>query len=400
MRGHIAKKGTKYYIVVRIPDEITGKPKLKWLSGDDKKGWDRKKDAEKAMPDVLNKLHDGTFKESTDETFGELMVTWLNDKHGSVREGTWKSYAWLVNSHLVPHLGRIVARNLQAKQIHGLYHKKLAPILAAASIKKLHVLIVDALNRSVTWGDLPRNVAAGIDLPKGKGKKKFEVWNEEQLDLFLEYAKHDQYFMAFELATSTGMRQSEILGLPRAEVDLNTKHIYVRQAYVKAETGHELDDPKSDSSERSISLFNDTIKYLKDHFAKQTEYRMRHRKLYKDHGLVIQTTTGTPVNPRNLSRNYYKILETIINDQEQKKRNNEPYVEFKKIRFHDLRHTHATILLKNGVHPKIVQERLGHSSVQVTLDIYSHVIPNLQEAVLQGIGDSITGGKNSSKFTI
>src|SRR5690606_25259372 len=117
----------------------------------------------------------------------------------SVRPATWKSYAWLVNTHIIPHLGRVKVQKLQAKQLHNLYHNKLLGTISPASIRKLHVLINDALNRAVTWGDIPRNVASGVDLPSGK-KAKFEVWNEEQLALFLEEAKISRYYVAFELA--------------------------------------------------------------------------------------------------------------------------------------------------------------------------------------------------------
>jgi integrase len=390
MRGHIAKKGNKYYIVVDMKDELTGARKRKWLSG-----YEKKRDAEKALPEILKELNEGTFKEPTDETFGTIMSAWLEDKKSAVRPGTWKSYSWLVETHLIPHLGKIKLVNLQAKQLHNLYHKTLLPVLSAASIRKLHVLIIDALNRSVTWGDIPRNVAIGVELPKGK-KVKFEVWNEEQLQLFLDTARSDQYYTAFELAASTGMRQSEILGLRWVDVDLNNKTISVRQAYTKAESGHEIDDTKSETSERSIALFPETIKQLREHRTRQNEEHMENRKVYRDYGLVIQTRVGTPVNPRNLMRNFYKIIDEIIKEQDELKSAEKPYLPFHRIRFHDLRHTHATILLKNGAHPKIVQERLGHSSVNVTLDVYSHVLPNMQEALLQSIGNSITGGKNKN----
>ncbi|MEC4569364.1 site-specific integrase [Paenibacillus sp. CMAA1739] len=241
------------------------------------------------------------------------------------------------------------------------------------------------MNRAVTRGILTQNVDSSVALPQGK-KKKFEVWNEHQLKIFLDAASEDQYFMAFELAASTGMRQSEILALPRSEVDLKRKTASVRQAYTISEIGHDLDDTKNDSSVRSIALFANTANFLQNHFRKQ-KYEQARNKLYNDSGLVIQTSVGTPLGPRNLMRHYYRILDRIVKE----------HPDFPRIRFHDLRHTHATLLLKAGIHPKIVQERLGHSSINVTLDTYSHVLPNLQEAVLKNIGDSITGESISTE---
>ena len=162
--------------------------------------------------------------------------------------------------------------------------------------------------------------------------------------------------------------------------------ISVRQAYTLAEVGHDFDDTKNDSSVRSIALFDNTVKLLEDHFIKQ-EAKRNKTKYYCDSGLVIQSNIGTPVGPRNLMRNYYKILNQIQKE----------HSDFPRIRFHDLRHTHATLLLKAGIHPKIVQERLGHSSINVTLDTYSHVLPNLQKAVLNNIGESILGSPEGTE---
>ncbi|OBA05367.1 MULTISPECIES: site-specific integrase [Paenibacillus] len=384
MRGHIAQKGKKYYIVVDMKDEVTGKRRRKWLTGPNG-GFDKKRDAERAMPDILSAFNKGTFVEPTKKTFGEIMETWLKDKKTSVKHGTWKSYEWLVNTHIVPNLGKVQMTKLKPQHLHNLYHETLLPKLSVASIKKAHVLVLDALNRAVTWGVITQNVASYVELPQGK-KKKFEVWNEHQLKIFLDAASEDQYFMAFELAASTGMRQSEILALPRSEVDLKRKTASVRQAYTISEIGHDLDDTKNDSSVRSIALFANTVNFLENHFRKQ-EHEQARNKLYNDSGLVIQTSVGTPLGPRNLMRHYYRILDRIVKE----------HPDFPRIRFHDLRHTHATLLLKAGIHPKIVQERLGHSSINVTLDTYSHVLPNLQEAVLKNIGDSITGESISTE---
>ncbi|MNN41005.1 Transposase [compost metagenome] len=169
----------------------------------------------------------------------------------------------------------------------------------------------------------------------------------------------------------------------------------VRQAYTLDEVGHSIDDTKNESSERSIALFDSTVEVLEALF-KKIEHEISTNPNYKDSGLVIQTSVGTPLGPRNLSRNFYRIIKKVQDKQNALKEAGEPYIPFPKIRFHDLRHTHATILLKKGVHPKIVQERLGHSSITVTLDTYSHVLPNMQRAVLNSIGRSITG--NISKY--
>lgn len=131
------------------------------------------------MPDILSAFQKGTYVEPTKKTFGEIMEKWLEDKRTSVKYNTWKSYEWLVNTHIIPALGNIQAVRLKPQDFHNLYHKTLLPKLSVGSIKKAHVLIMDALNRAVVWGEITQNVATAVTLPQGK-KVKFEVWNEQQ----------------------------------------------------------------------------------------------------------------------------------------------------------------------------------------------------------------------------
>ena len=197
--------------------------------------------------------------------------------------------------------------------------------------------------------------------------------------MFLDAAKTDQYYTAFELAASTGMRQSEILAVRRVDADLSRKMVSVRQAYTLTEKGHDFDDTKMTVAYDQSPFSQTLLSFLE--ITWRNRYKRCNNKLYKDSGLVIQTSTGIPVSPRNLMRNFYWLIEKIQKE----------VPDFPSIRFHDLRHTHATLLLKAGIHPKIVQEKLGHSSIHVTLDTYPHVLPNLQEAVLNNIGVSILG---------
>ena len=369
MKGHVRKRGKKWCFVVDVGrDEITGKRDQRWFSG-----FDKREDAERAMIDKIKEINDGVYVEETNETLAEFMTNWLTNKKNQVRPGTWKSYAWLINTHLIPHLGKVKISQLKPRHLNDLYNQKLLNTISANSIKKLHGLVKDALDEGIGFGDISRNVANTVTPPRVR-KVKFEVWNEVQLKLFLEAAKSSRFYVVFELAASTGMRIGEILGLRWRDVDLEAGQASIRQAYTKAHSGYEFHEPKTSSGERSVALFPDTVKLLLEHKESQEVEKEKNKAFYNDHGLVIQTHIGTPVSPRNLSREYYKILSKM---------------DIPKIRFHDLRHTHATLLLKRGVHAKIVQERLGHSSITITLDTYSHVLPGLQEAALKSLGGSI-----------
>lgn len=164
MRGHVAKKGKRYYIVVDFDKEDNGgKRNQKWISG-----WDKKRDAENAMPEILSKLQNGTLVEPSKKTFGELMESWLEDKKTSVKYGTWASYNWLIRRHIIPNLGKKKLAKLKPQDFHDFYHKTLLKTLAVGSIRKAHVIIMDALNRAVTWGEINMNAASTVTLPQGK----------------------------------------------------------------------------------------------------------------------------------------------------------------------------------------------------------------------------------------
>lgn len=376
MKGHVRKRGKKWCFVLDIGRDEKGERKQKWFSG-----YEKERDAERAMIEKIKEINDGAFVEESDETIAEFMENWLTNKKNQVRPGTWKSYSWLINTHLIPHLGKVKVFQLKPRHLNDLYNQKLLNTISANSIKKLHGLIKDALDEGIGFGDISKNVANAVTPPRVK-KVKFEVWNEAQLKVFLESAKSNRFYVVFDLAASTGMRIGEILGLRWKDVDLEVGKVSIRQAYTKAHSGYEFHEPKTASGERSVALFPDTIELLRKHQSEQEREKNENQPIYNDHGLVIQTHIGTPVSPRNLSREYYKILEKL---------------DLPKIRFHDLRHTHASILLKRGVHAKIVQERLGHSSITITLDTYSHVLPGLQEAALKSLGGSIIGDDDDKK---
>jgi integrase len=208
------------------------------------------------------------------------------------------------------------------------------------------------------------------------------VWDDEQVRLFLNTAKSNRTYIAFLLALSTGMRQGEVLGLSWSDVNWSSSTIAVRQAYTKSFKGHALQETKTASSIRTVALPSQVLEALRQHRLKQAEERLAIGEKYNDQGLVVQSQVGTPIGPRNLLRTWYSLL---------KKSKLSP------IRFHDLRHTHATLLLLQGVHPKIVSERLGHSSIQITLDTYSHLLPNMQAAAAESFGELLNQPERTAK---
>jgi integrase len=181
---------------------------------------------------------------------------------------------------------------------------------------------------------------------------------------FLSLARKDRLYIAFLLAVTTGLRRGEVLGLRWKDIDVDSKKASIRKNLVAIDNRPVLQDPKTKGSYRSVTFPAMTIEELKNHQKVQHQEKLLAGEAYQDNDLIVATSIGTPIGPRNLLRSFYRILE----------KGNLP-----KMRFHDLRHTHATLMLQQGEHPKIVSERLGHANTRITMDTYSHVLPNMQQ---------------------
>ena len=378
MRGCITKRKSSWAFVIDIgKDPKSGKRKQKWKSG-----FATKKEAEIALANVLAELgRTGEYTEPSNEFFGDFLLMWLEHRKNQVRPGTFKTAKWLIHNYIIPNIGAISISKLAPIHLQSLYDE-LRKKLSTQSIVHCHRTIKMALEDACTWGKIPKNVANLVKPPKIVAEK-FRVWDEGQLRTFLEIARSHRLYIAFLLAASTGMRQGEILGLRWKDIDFEKATLSVSQALARDHKGFMLGEPKTSSSRRTIALPLNVIRALKQHRKLQLAEKLAAER-YEDHGLVVQTLVGTPVSPRNFARVWYSLL----------KRAGVP-----KIRFHDLRHTHATLMLKQGTHPKIVSERLGHSSIQVTLDTYSHLLPNMQAAAAESFGKLLEPPGTESEYT-
>jgi integrase len=218
------------------------------------------------------------------------------------------------------------------------------------------------------------NPAEAVDIPKQE-KKQMKVWDTEQVKLFLNGIEKPKWKAIFYLAFSTGMRQSEILGLRWKDIDLDSGSLAVRHGLHYFKGKFTFEEPKTKNSKRTISLPTETIKALRAYKREQNEAYMKakenHKAVYDETpDLVFRSRVGTPINPRNVVRKFTEIQTDL---------------KISTITFHEIRHTHATMLLQSGEHIKVVSERLGHASVSTTLDLYSHVLPNMQQSAASKI---------------
>jgi len=370
MRGHIKKRyKNSYTIVLNLGrDPGTGKPKQQWISV---KG--PKKDAEKRLAELLHQLDTGTFMKPSKTTLGEFLERWLKDyAQPNLAPRTVEGYESIIRQHLIPALGSILLTQLKPEHLQRYYSEKLSNGrcdgnggLSPRSVRYHHVTLHIVLRTALKWGLISRNPADAVDPPQYQ-RAEMHVMDEDAIHTFLKAVKPTPYYPVFYLALFTGMRRSELLALRWCDVDLLMGQISVSRSL------HHLHDkslifraPKTAKGRRTIALPPSAILVLKEHREKQAQIRLILGTRLEESDLVFSLPGGRPLLPDTVSHAWTRLAQCS---------------GMKGIRLHDARHSHASLMLKQGIHPKIVQERLGHASIQITLDTYSHVAPGLQEA--------------------
>ncbi|MEG7896000.1 site-specific integrase [Bacillus paranthracis] len=374
MAGRTVKKdqNTKtWYFILTYGKKEDGKPRQF-----KKRGFKTKQEAQKAMLELEQSLTLGTYIQPNKILYKEyLLERFLEDKMTKVKKQTLNTYRWIVEKHIIPAIGDVELTKLNPMSIQGLYNKLTKEqALSDENIQKVHTLINDSLKKAERWGLIARNPAALVDRPKAV-KKEITVWNVEEVRQFLKYAKKSgRYYIAFLLALTTGMRQGEILGLRWKDVDFENSCVRITQT-LSSDGKDLLPYTKTKSGSRTIDLPEKTVTALKKHWLFIRGER-EEAKSYKNLDLVVCTEFGTPTHKSNIRRVFKFIIKKA---------------DIPKIRFHDMRHTHATLLLLQGVNPKIVSERLGHADVRITLDTYSHLLPSMQKDTAIQFGKMLFG---------
>jgi integrase len=335
-----------------------------------------REEARDKMARALADRVDGLVFDDENVTVGEYLDSWLKGSvRGSVRQSTLDRYEIAVRVHIKPALGRLKLRKLTPAHLAGFYQDRLAAGFAPASVNKLHVTLHKALDQAVRWRMVPRNVAEAVKGPRPTPPEMRTLSGAETRGL-LEAARGDRLEALYVLAVHTGMRQGELLALKWRDIDLENTKVGVRRTITMSEGRIFLGEVKTKKSRRTIRLTDAAVRALREHLARQIGHVESLGDLYGDQGLVFASEVGTPINPTNLRRRSFAAL---------LKRANLP-----RIRFHDLRHTCATLLLGRNVHPKYVQELLGHANIAITLDTYSHVIPGMGDQTARVMEDVLS----------
>jgi integrase len=284
-------------------------------------------------------------------------------------------------------IGTKLLSKIKPLDIQAIYTMMIEKGLAPRTVRYAHAILSKALKQAVKWQILPFNPASMVDLPKNR-RKEMKALSPDEAKRFLDAAKDDKWSVIFSLAISTGMRPQEYLGLLWKDVDLNAGNAVIQRALVwrRKGGGWSLQEPKTSHSRRTIPLPASVLQELKVHRKKQLEKRLKLGQAYENNDFVFATEIGTPILPSNLMRRHFKpILEKaeLPND----------------IRLYDLRHTCATLLLAAGENPKVVSERLGHATIVLTLDTYSHVLPSMQQAATEKLENAGKISESNAVFS-
>jgi len=337
-------------------------------------GFATQKECQAAMNKLLVAVEQHNYSAPTKASVKEyLKKEWLPAVKATIRPSTYNSYVQHVECHIAPHIGTVKLQKLTGSQVNALY-AKLAETgkkdtktgLSPMTIHHVHACLHKACKDAVRWGHISRNPLDAADPPrkKGDGTKEMRTWTKEQLRAFLGAMKDERLSPLWHTIAMTGMRRGEAIGLRWSDVDLENGRLSVRRALIPSGREVIVSEPKTIKGRRVIAIDPGTVEVLKAQAARQLDEQKEWEDARVDSGLVFTLENGEALDPESVSRYWRQAVKQSMLPQ---------------IRLHDLRHTHATLALQAGIHPKVVSERLGHATISITLDTYSHAIPAMQE---------------------
>lgn len=366
MKGHIRERSPGHWaIILDQHDPTTGNRRRKWHSF---KGTKRQAQIECAR--LIAALKDGTYIEPSKVTVAEFLDRWLDHIKSQVTPKSHERYSGLVKKNIVPALGAVLLAKLRPMNIGEAYAAALkdgrkdgrSGGLSPRTVGHMHRVLKQALSQAVKWELLTRNPADAVDPPKVEWKP-VSTYDLPQTAQLLEAVRGKPIFMPALLAVMCGLRRGEICALRWRSVDLDGAQLSIIESVEQTKSGLRFKSPKSGKG-RMVALSPTVVDELRSHRARLAQELLKLGKRLSDDDFVVSHPDGSMLPPIHVSQQWgFAIAKTGL----------------AKLRFHDLRHAHATHLLAMGVHPKVASERLGHSRVGITLDLYSHVIPGMQE---------------------
>lgn len=375
MRGNITQRGkNSWRIQVVIGKGPDGKYQRHFETVRGRRG-----DADRRLRELLSNLDKGIYTPPRPLTVTKHLENWLN---GYVRtncsQRTLDGYQAIVEHHLIPALGHIQLKHLQPQGIQT-YYGEACQRLSARTVHHHHRVLSQSLKYAVRQGYLGRNPCDLVDAPSPR-RKVMRTLTPEEVEILLRTDQDSQYYPVIYTAVSSGLRQAELLGLRWRDIDPDIMlSISVSQVLYKRRGACEFKEPKTSHSRRLVAMTPKLAAFLR-------EYKQEHKTLWRELGrelglddLVFPNAEGKPLNPSVLSHNFGKIARKA---------------GLQDVRFHDLRHTFASLMLLRGVPAKVISEALGHASVAFTMDTYSHIMPGMQSDAMALLDGVLPDGKN------
>ncbi len=343
-----------------------------------KSGFRTKPEAQTALHEVQQSIVVGRYVAPMHMTLGQYLTEmWLPAIRSSIRPSTWTSYEAYLRLYVVPRIGDLPLQTITRNQLRILYGEletngrvRGGGGLKRKTVHNIHITLLKALGDAEEDQLISRNPAVRAHRTGADDRTQVNTWNAQQVRRFLRHVANDRLFALWRLAVATGMRRAEIIGLRWRDVDFAAGQIAVVQTRLKANGTTYFAGPKTARSRRTIAIDPVTVDVLRRHRAAQARERLALGPSYEDNDLVFCFANGQPLDPDGVTQRFQRHAR---------------HARLPVLRFHDLRHTHATLGLMAEVHPKVMQERLGHSSVAFTLDIYSHAIPTMQGEAAQKV---------------
>ncbi|WP_407531010.1 tyrosine-type recombinase/integrase [Methylobacterium oryzisoli] len=365
MKGHIRERSPgRWAIVLDLPDPETGKRRRKWHSFAG-----NKREAQKECARLITEMGSGIYLEPAKETLLQFLERWLKHMRSQVAPRSHERYVEIARKNLVPVLGQAVLTKLRPEQISSAYAKALESGrrdgkggLSPRTVHHMHRILRQALDQAVRWRMLHHNPADLVKPPKVE-RRAMRALDAAETARLLAHFRPTRMFVPVLLGVTCGLRRGEVTALTWGAVDLKTGQLSIAVSSEQTKAGVRLKETKSGRA-RVVALPSLAVDELRRHRLAQAEELLRVGEKVTQTTRVFAQADGSPVQPNSLTHEFVRILRQARG--------------LPRIRFHDLRHSHATHLLASGVHPKIAQERLGHSSVGITLDLYSHVLPGMQ----------------------
>ncbi|MGQ0631794.1 MAG: tyrosine-type recombinase/integrase [Sporichthyaceae bacterium] len=353
-----------------------------------RRGFPTRKAAQAELTRILGSLEQRTYVAPQRQTLSQFLTdAWLPAVEHTIKPGTFESYRRNVRLHIAGRpIGRRPLQEVDPTELNALYAVLLAGdadhrALSPRSVAYIATILHRAFRDAIRWQAMVRNPAQAADPPRVSARKEMQTWTGPQLRTFLDSIEDDELRVCWWLLANTGMRRGEVLGLRWSDLDLNAGTLRIIRTLIttdvqrKGSPGMAWGTPKTAKGRRTVALDPATVTAVRVHRTRQLKERLALGGDYQDQDLVVCQRDGTPVHPKTVSYQFGKAARNA---------------KLPPIRLHDLRHTHATLALKAGIHPRIVQERLGHANVSITLDTYSHVDLDMQAAAARQVAALIT----------